>query len=530
MLRYSILITGFLCVCSLGKVSAQSEQIFLERSFSSKYQRILDQPDVSFHSAIKPYLVRDVKKQYEPYKGEERGITKSLSLGKKLSVSFSPIVNLVVGVSQVDSIDILTNLGIGLSTRLKYAEQLTFQLAYSANRDQYPGLFRSEYLGDPIGWDGQIWHRYNKGYHSTDLNGYLSWNASDVFNFQLGHGRNFIGEGYRSLFLSDHAGNYSYGKITADIWRFKYVIIYSHLKDINNSLSRSYTDFDNKFATTHYLSWNVAKWLNIGLFESVVWSAKDTLLDRGFDPGYLNPIIFFRPVEYASGSSDNSLIGLSATVKPGKDLMIYSQIVLDEFLLKEVTADIKEAIKPDPNRQSGWWANKYGMQLGVKYHDVFSVDGLGLQAEFNTVRPFTYSHGNSGQNYGHLNRPLAHPMGANFYEMNGFVFYQSNNWYYEIHTQYGIQGNSTDSTNFGEQIFEPYRSQRRDYGNFTGQGINTNWFKTTVQVNYLVLPKSNLRLFASCSALFVENERKPWEDVFMQIGVRSNIYNRYPNF
>ena len=46
----------------------------------------------------------------------------------------------------------------------------------------------------------------------------------------------------------------------------------------------------------HYLSWNVSNRLNLGFFESVVWTDTN---NRGFDMYFVNPIIFYRAVEFA---------------------------------------------------------------------------------------------------------------------------------------------------------------------------------------------------------------------------------------
>ena len=43
----------------------------------------------------------------------------------------------------------------------------------------------------------------------------ITFTPDDNFAFQLGYGKNFIGDGYRSLFLSDNANSYPYLKITA---------------------------------------------------------------------------------------------------------------------------------------------------------------------------------------------------------------------------------------------------------------------------------------------------------------------------
>jgi hypothetical protein len=44
-----------------------------------------------------------------------------------------------------------------------------------------------------------------------------------------------------------------------------------------------------KFMANHYLSWNVSNRLNLGFFESVIWTNTN---DRGFDASFINPIVF----------------------------------------------------------------------------------------------------------------------------------------------------------------------------------------------------------------------------------------------
>ena len=126
---------------------------------------------------------------------------------------------------------------------------------------------------------------------------------------------------------------------------------------------------------------------------------------RNFDVNYLNPIIFFRPIEYNIGSSDNSFFGVNLKATIFKRHILYSQLILDEFLLEEI------------RNNNGWWANKYGFQFGYKSFDLFELNGLGFQLEFNSVRPFTYSHLSSLQNYGNANHSLAHPLESNFREL-----------------------------------------------------------------------------------------------------------------
>jgi hypothetical protein len=355
----------------------------------------------------------------------------------------------------------------------------------------------------------------------------VSWSPGKYFNFQLGHGKNFIGNGYRSLLLSDNAGNQTYGRLMVHIWRLKYAVIYSHQKDINNTESRQYGNWRNKYSTTHYLSYNVTKWLNIGLFESVVWKAKDTLLNRGYDVNYLNPIIFMRPIEFSTGSSDNSLLGLNLCIKPADKVQLYGQFILDEFLFDEFVKDLKETFNPGSQTEYGWWANKYGWQAGFKTFDLFNVKGLGLQSEFNWVRPFTYSHSDPIQNYGHQNSSNAHPLGANFMESVSFVNYQVRNWFYQLQFNWYNQGLSTDSVNFGEDIYRSYRDRQTEYGHVTTQGVQKDVMIIGLRGSYLVLPESNIRIYAGVKTRMENLAGKDRSDFFLEFGVSSALFNRY---
>ncbi len=88
---------------------------------------------------------------------------------------------------------------------------------------------------------------------------------------------------------------------------------------------------------------------------------------------------------------------------------LYGQFLLDEFSLGDMKG----------GEQS--WKNKFGYQLGMKYYDAFSVKNLMIQAEYNHVRPYVYSHSNILTNYGHNNQSMGHLWGANFREFVGIA-------------------------------------------------------------------------------------------------------------
>jgi hypothetical protein len=346
----------------------------------------------------------------------------------------------------------------------------------------------------------------------------LSYAPSEYFQFELGYGRNFFGQGYRSMFLSDVAFNYPYLKITTDVWNIKYVNLYSAL-DGTNPAEGSATDFQRKYSTTHYLSWAISPRFNLGLFETIVWQAQDSLSDRGFDPNYLNPIIFYRPVEFSIGSPDNALIGLDLSFEATKKIVLHGQVLFDEFLLSEF------------RNSSGWWGNKWGAQIGFKSFDSFGFENLRIQGEFNLARPFTYTHGSVLQNFGHYNQPLSHQLGANFYEGILTGYYEKNNFFSEALFMFAEYGRDPDSLNLGGDIFTSYVNPANEFGNTIAQGIKTRLYFQTLSAGVILNRDINLR--ASLSYTYRRSDTQgesPNNEHIFGLRIATEIYNRNRTF
>jgi len=278
------------------------------------------------------------------------------------------------------------------------------------------------------------------GFDYSAASGYIAFHSKKYFSFQLGHGKNFLGDGYRSLLLSDNPFNNLFLKASVNFWNIKYMVLYSQHIDITENIDD--IGYPRKYSTVHYLSWAISKRVNLSFFDAIIWQTTDSLGNyRGFDLQYLNPIIFMRPVEYSVGSPDNALLGLNLSVIVGRHNVFYGQLILDEFKLEEVTAG------------NGWWGNKQGFQLGFKTYDPFRVKGLFFQTEYNWVRPYTYSQQNPLKNYGHYSQSLAHPMGANFWESVSILKYHFKRFYFRYQFQYAMYGEDFDGQNFGKNIY-----------------------------------------------------------------------------
>ncbi len=361
----------------------------------------------------------------------------------------------------------------------------------------------------------------DEGYDYPVAEGYLSYTPSDFLNIQFGHGKNFIGDGYRSLILSDNASPYPYLKLNTTFWKIKYTNTWMSLRDVRPAVTNS-GSYRTKYIANHYLSLNVTKRLNLGFFESVMWENDN---DRGFDINYLNPVIFYRAIEFATGADGgNAIIGLTAKYKFTSHIYSYGQWLIDEFSSADVFGG------------EGSWKNKLGFQVGLKYFDAFNISNLYLQAEYNQVRPYTYSHNSITLNYGHNNQSMAHLWGSNFREFVGIARYKYDRWYGSAKVIVGKRGfdftSIGEKSNYGGDIYRTEDDRVFETGVKIGQGNTTNSFYSELEAGYIVNPTTNLKLFTSLIYRDFNPQVNTTSDfnnstVWINFGLRTDIFNWY---
>lgn len=367
----------------------------------------------------------------------------------------------------------------GLTIRGMIARKIGFSAYLTDNQERAP-LFVQDRINSTQAVPGA---GYYKPFKTTatdyfDGRGSIDFTVAKYVDVQFGYDKNFIGNGYRSLFLSDFGNSYLFLKLNTRIWKINYQNLYMELAP---QFVKSGSDnlLDKKYATMHHLSINATKWLNIGLFEAVIFGRKNK-----FEFSYLNPVIFLRSAERNNGSADNGIAGIDFKANIAKKLQLYGQWMLDEFLLKEVRDG------------KGWWGNKFGVQLGGKYIDVFKIKNLDIQGELNWVRPFSYSHYDSVSNYTHYNQPLAHPLGANFMEAIGIIRYQPHaKWTGSARLIVWRQGLDTAGINFGGNIFKLNTTRSVDYGYTIPSGVAARGINAQLLISYE--PKENIFLDVS---------------------------------
>ena len=403
----------------------------------------------------------------------------------------------------------------GVRVRGKIANKIGFETYLTDNQERDP-LYVQQWENRFKSVPGEGYYKYFKttGYDYFDARGYLTFGVTKYIDVAFGYDKNFIGNGYRSLFLSDFSNNILFLKLNTRIWRINYQNLFMEL----HATEPRGPDrlLKKKYAVMHHLDVGVTKSVNLGLFEGIIFGRSDH-----FEFGYLNPIIFYRSIEQQNGSFDNAVAGIDVKANVKHAVQLYGQLLLDEFVLSEIKA----------NR--GFWANKWAIQAGVKYIDALGIKNFDLQLETNRVRPFTYSHNDSIANYTHYNQPLAHPLGANFKELIGIARYQpAPKWLLQGKLFYWKQGLDSSAASFGSNIFlpngPPYRLYQNGY--HLGDGLGVKGFIASFLLSYEL--KQNL--FIDLSALFRKYDidasptipSSSQKTTVMSIGVRLNMHRR----
>ncbi|WP_035669841.1 hypothetical protein [Flavobacterium sp. 83] len=513
-------------------------------SFYSQFDASLNQVGSNNHTASKPYTYTEVSKYYD-FNSVNDKLKKNVSgwwarklwnestveiQGDGYWFTFNPILDLQVGKASQTKANYTYVNTRGINFRGGLGTQINFTATVFESQGRFADYYNRYAVsikpsgGNPAIIPGMGIAKDFKtdAYDFPLAEANLTFAPSKYFDLQLGYGRNFIGDGYRSLLESDGASPYPYFKINTNFWKIKYTNTYMWLKDVRPEVTLEKT-YATKFMANHYLSWNVSNKLNLGFFESVIWTDTN---NRGFDMNFVNPIIFYRSVEFASSArSGNALLGLTYKYKVNNQINTYGQFLLDEFSL----GDVKKG--------DNSWKNKFGYQLGLKYYNAFHIDNLVLQLEYNHVRPYVYSHSNPITNYGHNNQSIGHQWGGNFKEFLVIARYHKDRYFADAKITMGTRGldfdTAEDSYNYGGNIYKDYDENRAlDSGVKVGQGNKTSVFITDIQAGYLINPSTNLKLFGSYiyrsfdptkNTATTFNESTNW----FTLGVRSDVFNWY---
>ena len=493
-------------------------------------------------SAFKPYIVpisyqeKDKSKSifYRKLKRESLFIVNDTA--DKFYLTIDPLFNFEFGKDLGDSTgEKLYKNTRGFLVRGSVGKKIAFETSFYENQATYAqyiddyikstnNLFpqSSNYSYDVIPGQGRAKKFKLNGYDYAMTSGYVSYSPVKMLNIQVGNGKHFVGDGYRSLLLSDNAFNYPYARITTTYKNIQYTNLYTSFMNLTDGGVKTppYVErlFQKKVASFQLLSMNFFKRLHLGLFQGMIWEAADSTNRQHVSFNTFDPVIGVNTAVYGLNNKNNVLLGATIKLKLTNSISLYGQYLLDDVYSKNKGGDVK---------------NKSGYQIGFKYFDLFTIKNLHIQAEYNTVRPYAYAAENSQQSYSHYNQPLAHPLGANFWEVVGFIDYRLKDFFIEIKTNYAVKGIDSLNTNYGGTIFKSDNSfpitQPLD-NIHTTQGLKTTIMYQDIHLGYLVNPSTNFNIVVGISNRISKTEKSTSNTQFVYFGIRTSLANFYYDF
>lgn len=438
------------------------------------------------------------------------------------NLHINPLFNFTLKRDQGDSSKNLFQNTRGLLINGTIGKNLYFETSYYENQASFPG-----YVNDYITQDNVLNHSVNvvpgqgiaKNFKSSAYDygvayGLVSLNAlqknHSLINIQAGHGKNFYGDGYRSMLLSDFSPNYPFLKTTLQHNRWQYQCMYALLKNIIDTIQDWNAGYQLKPATFHYLSFNASKSFNISLFEATVWLPTDEVGHK-FRPNIFNPIPLYLSMEHNKGViTGNTMLGLNLSYKVFDLVHIYSQIAVDNIKIN--------------NSKLYANTNRIANQFGAECFDFLGKSNLNLQVEYNQAAPFTYSYFFSNYNYS-----VTHPIGANFREVLGIVRYHYKRYFVQAHLNLATYGLDKDNKYYGKNVL-PSDMMAFNYGNKIGQGLITNLKYADLCFSYLLNPLTQMNIFAGLTLRNEKNINYSKTDKLIYFGIRTSLMNEYFDF
>jgi len=526
-----ILLFAIIILFSISIGKAQSVYLPYSYQFDQKFNSSIYSVDNSFHTSLKPFLMDSLisyrynqlmnvgvdtsRKSWIPRKlfNEHLFDVKT----KEFTFYGDYLPDLQLGRDFTNKVT--TNLNTrGYELGGTIGTKFSFYTSGYENQGVFP-TYLNNYINAIDFIPGQSYD-YNQGKKKskdwTYVTSIVSYSPIKQLNITLGDDKTFIGDGYRSLLLSDFAANYPLLRITANLGKVQYMMMWAYLEDADAQQFDSFGNNRRKWAAFHYVDWNITKRLSVGFFNALIAEeADDNGNFHGFDANYVNPVLFSSSLG-PSSQPDNVLVGFTGKYKIFDKSAIYGQVLFDRFkasdLFSEDNAD-----------------NTNGVQLGIRGGDFLGVKNLSYLAEFNTVKPYTYSSQQPITSYTDFSQPLGDPLGANFKEYIGILNYSIGRFDFMGQLNYAEYGLNPANMNYGMDVNLPFYPASNPT-TIVGQGIATKLYYGEGTVSVLINPKYNLRFELGGLVRDQRNDLGSQKTTLITFGLRSTFRSIYHDF
>lgn len=500
---------------------AQAPSLQITNSFIE--QQVVYNNDSMLHTAWKPLLYVDtVKRGYGSWLHRKFFQEHLLQLNEKdfnlnadiifdeyIGYSKRPIKPVPInGVTKdPNNVPMMNTRGFEVSGNI--SDKFYFESAFYENQGRFGGYIDSFIRSSRV-VPGQSAYKNvgdGLGFDFSNSEARLMYMPSKHFLFDLGYGKNFIGDGYRSMLLSDWAYNYPYFKTSINLGKIQYSFMWSQYISDRDPTLQNYDEQFRKWAQTFLIDWKATKHLSLSLFETVMWPDQDSSRRSDRSAWIASPIIFLHGSKSPSGVQNSTIIGTNIKYQIFKSTHVYGQFAVDQL------------------GESKSWQSRYAFQLGIRSGNLFGINNLNGLLEYNSARPYMYATNSLNTNYAQLRQSLANPHGANFKEGLLVADYRIKNWYLRFETfitKYGADSLS-GATNYGSNIFKPISTHTVSNDVKTGQGVATNIFYADMRIAYILNPVTNMRIEAGATYRNEKSDLFNYRDRMFYIGIRMSF-------
>lgn len=495
---------------------AQQKYLPLNHLFDMGVQRQLAKKNNPVHTSLRPYLesdegmsqankvLIDSGKYYYPitqklYKEHLLEIRDS-----NFYVAVDPLLNLQFSRDIFDDVPFRRTNTRGVVARGDIGKKLSFFTSFYENQLRLPDY--AERITQRGIVPGQGRFKRNGGIYDYAFSlAHLSYSPNKNLNFQAGHDKLFVGNGYRSMLLSDNAFSQLFFKTSVHLLdrKIKYSTWISQLQSLERIEVKSTPEayFKPKAAAFNYLSFKPNNRLELGFFESVMYKTYDDTL--GSQPLHFSayaPLPVVRTLINGLGGKQNAMIGFNVNYKLTNKAQIYGQLALDDV-------------------------NKTAYQFGMKFFDVFDVENLYFQTEYNKASKGMYAHHENRQSYTHYAQELAHPLGAGFDELVFIGFYQKEKAFIQTKIISAFQ-KQVGKEFYGANVFLNDLQPLPDEYETQITTLNLQ----DIQLGYRLNVKTNMYVSAGVINRVYTNLDGLQYDTFLYVGIRTNLNNYYYDF
>ena len=325
--------------------------------------------------------------------------------------------------------------------------------------------------------------------------GYFVYSPFYWLRISAGNNANFIGDGHRSLLLSDNSVSAPYYRIN---WKINSKFNFAYLRSRYMNLIRKPASgsvesyYEAKGFSVNYLTYKPTKNIAISLFESGMWNRGDSITSKNAHPLYYNPIPFLSGLILKDQNEVVSLLGLNLSYQFAKKHRAYGQVAINDYD-----------------------SDKLAFQIGYRGYDYFGLKDFMVQLEYNNVPKGVYEATNRRLNYVHYNLPIAHVKGNGFQEFILRTNYEYKRIYADYTFIYYLTQNYSPTS-----LIPVFREQE-----FSSNSI----LYTSLELGYRFNRKMNLMLFGAWTYRTIDDPAMLTANT-VSVGLRTGFINHYNDF